>query len=73
MICFVIKKTFDTTILEAQTQVCSRENQSHHQEDFRHDDLWGCSGVVGVVSYFQRHTYNYSDNGERTLISRQNL
>ena len=28
----------------------------------------GCSGVVGIF-YFERHTANYSDNGERTLIS----
>ena len=43
------------------------ENQSHHQEDFRHRNFRGCSGVVGVF-YFERHTYNYSDNGERALI-----
>ena len=41
--------------------------QSHHQEDFRHRNFQGCSGVVGVF-YFERYIYNYSDNGGRALI-----
>ena len=43
------------------------ENQSHHQEGFRHNNFWGCYEGVGVF-YFERHTYNYSDNGEWALI-----
>ena len=38
-----------------------------HQEDFRHRNFRGCFGVVDV-SYFERHTNNYSDNGEQALI-----
>ena len=44
------------------------KNQSHHQEDSKHHKFQGCSGAVGVF-YFERHTYNYSDNGEWALIS----
>ena len=44
------------------------ENQSHHQEYFRHRNLHGCFGVVGVF-YFERHTNNYLDNDEWALIS----
>ena len=68
MICFIIKKTFDTGLDIRGSNSNIFENQSHHQEDFRHRNFRGCSGVVGVF-YFERHTYNYSDNGERALIS----
>ena len=43
------------------------ENQSHHQEDFRHRNFRGCSRGVGDF-YCKRHTYNYSDSGEQALI-----
>ena len=68
MICFIIKKTFITGLDIRGSNSNIFENQSHHQEDFRHRNNWGYSGGVGVF-YFEHHTYNYSDTGERALIS----
>ena len=68
MICFSIKKTFDTGLDIWGSNLNIFKNQSHHHEDFRHRNLWGCSGVIDIF-YFERHTYNYSDNGERGFIS----
>ena len=39
-----------------------------YQEVFWHRNFWGHFGVV-VVVYFKSHTYNYSVNGQRALIS----
>ena len=43
------------------------ESHSHNQEDSPQRNFQGYFGVV-VVFYFERHTYNYSDNGEHALI-----
>ena len=68
VICFILKKTFDIGLLDIRGSNSNVvENESHHQEDFRHRDFQGCSGAVGVF-YFECHTYNHSYNGERTLI-----
>ena len=66
MIWFILKKTFDTRLDIRGLNSNIFENQSHHQEHFRHRNFRGCSRGVGVF-YFERHTYNYSDNGERGL------
>ena len=53
-------------ILEAQTQILSSIKVIIKKTlDIRTSG--GCSGVVGVF-YFERHTYNYLDNHEWTLI-----
>ena len=57
--CFIIKKTFATGLNIRGSNSNTFKNQSRHQEDFRHRNFQGCSGVVGVC-YFKRHTYNYS-------------
>ena len=62
------KKTFNTGLDIRGSNSNIFKNQSHHQEDFRHRNFQGCSGVVGVF-YFEHHTYNYLDNGEWALIS----
>ena len=67
IICSIIKKTFDTGLDIRGANSNISENQSHHQEDFRHCNFRGCSGVVGVF-YFECHTYNYSGNGEQALL-----
>ena len=66
-VCFIIKLTFDTRLDFRGSNSNIFENQSHHHEDVRHHNFRGSSGVVGV--FFKHHTYNYSDNGERALIS----
>ena len=38
-----------------------------YQKDFWHRNFWGCFGVVDVF-YFESHTYNFSNNGQRALI-----
>ena len=68
MICFILKKTFDTGLDIRGSNSKVYKNESHHREDFEHRDFPVCSGVVGVF-YFERHTYNYSDNVEQALIS----
>ena len=70
MKCFIIKKTFDTRLDIRGSNSNIFENQSHHQGDSRHHNFRGCSRVVGV-SYFEHHTYNYSNNGEWALISQK--
>ena len=67
MICSIIKKTFDTRLDVKGSNSYIFENQSHHQEDFRHRNFWGCTSALGV-SYFECHTYNYLDNGEHALV-----
>ena len=67
MLCFIIKKTFDIGLDIRGSNSNIFKNQSHHREDFTHYNFQGCSKVVGV-SYFERHTYNYSDNDEWALI-----
>ena len=39
----------------------------HHQEVFRHRNFKGRFKVFDVL-YFKSHTYNYSVNGQQTLI-----
>ena len=68
MICLITKKILDTGLDIRGSNSNIFEDQSHHHEDFRHRGFRGCSGVVGVF-YFERCTYNYSDNGEWALIS----
>ena len=63
-----IKKTFDTGLDIGGSKSNIFESQTHHQEDFQPLNFRGCFGVV-VVFYFERHTYNCSDNDERALIS----
>ena len=67
MICFIVKKTFDTGLDIRGLNSNVFENQSHHQEDFGHRNFQGCFGVVGVF-FLERHTYNYLDNVARALI-----
>ena len=67
MICFIIRKIFDTELDIRGSNSNIFKNQRHHQEDFTHHNFRGCF-IVDVVFYFERHTYNCSDNGERILI-----
>ena len=62
-----IKQTFDTGIDLRGSKSNMLQIQSHHQEDFRHRNFWGCFRVVDVF-YYERHTYNYSLNGEGAKI-----
>ena len=50
MICFVASKIFNTVLDFRGSKSNISENQSHHQEDFRHCNFRACFGVV-VVFY----------------------
>ena len=62
------EETFDTGLDIRGSKSSILEVQSHHQEDdFWHRNFRGCFKAVAIF-YFERHTYNYSLNGERALI-----
>ena len=63
-----INKTFDTGLDIRDLKSDIFESHSYHQEDFPHRNFRGCFGVVVVVFYFERYTYNNSDNVEQALI-----